>query len=199
MTTTLYLIRHGITEWNIKKRYCGFYDIALSRQGTSQAKRLRRRLNGETIDTIYSSDRKRALQTARILFGKRKIHVVNGLREMHFGIFEGLTHTQILKKHGELYRKWLRHPFTTTIPKGEKLSEFRKRSVMAIQKIVSQNNSGTIAIVCHGGVISAFFTYLRKNRNFWKQIPSAASVSIVEYRRSKPIIKVQNDISHLNG
>ena len=198
MATKLILIRHGLTQWNRQKRYCGFFDINLSDEGKIQARKLRERLKLEKIHKVYSSDRKRAMHTAKIIFTGLEIENVADLREMHFGIFEGLTHDEIARKHPKIYTKWLEDPFSTTIPDGENLDEFKKRVRSAIKKIVVSNRNKTVAIICHGGAISIFITGILKSRDFWKQIPSPASLSIVEYKSGKPKIRLFNDTSHLN-
>ena len=121
------------------------------------------------------------------------------LREMHFGIFEGLAHDEIARKHPKTYKKWLNDPFGTTIPDGENLNEFKKRVRSAFKKIVLSNRNKTIAIICHGGAISIFITGILKSRDFWKQIPSPASLSIIEYKNGKPKIRLFNDTSHLGN
>lgn len=200
MATRLILIRHGITEWNIKKRYCGFMDIALSEKGRKQAQLLREKINRarKPIHKIYCSDRKRAMQTARIVFGNAPIKKIANLREMHFGIFEGLTHKQIMKKHAAIYKKWLSDPFTSVIPQGERLSGFKKRVKSALDKIIRANRNKTIAVVSHGGAISIFLTDILKTRDFWKNIPGATSLTIIEYKNNKPRILALNDTGHLH-
>lgn len=197
MTTKLLLIRHGETVWNRNKRYSGYIDIDLSRKGRAQAKKLQQRLKGEQVDKIYSSDRKRAIQTAKIIFKNFPIEKIGDLREVHFGIFEGLTYDEILKRHPVAYRNWLKDPFKTAIPKGENLKDFKKRIIKAVKKIISLNKGKTVAVVCHGGSISILMNHLLKSKKFWHKIPKSASLSIVEYKNGKTRIKLFNDTSHL--
>lgn len=196
--TKLILIRHGETDWNCKKKYCGFLDININERGKRQARKLYKRLKDETIHKIYSSDRKRAIQTAGIIFKKLKIEKAPELKEMHFGIFEGLDYKQIMKNHPLIYKKWLKSPYSITIPEGESLREFNKRVTKAIKKIVALNKNKTVALVCHGGVISAFLNHILKSKRFWKHIPNSSSLSIIEYRNGRPKIKLFNDTGHLN-
>lgn len=196
-TTKLILIRHGQTLWNQTKRYCGSKDIGLNRVGLAQAGLLCRKLKSKQVHKIYCSDKKRALQTAAIVFGPVKIEKIPGLGEIHFGAFEGLTHRQIMKKYAPIYKKWLKDPFSADIPQGEKLCDFKKRVIAAIKTIVKCNPGKTVAVVSHGGAISIFINHLLRSKNFWQQIPRPTSVSIIEYANRKPRIKVFNDTSHL--
>lgn len=197
MPTKLILIRHGRTAWNFQKRYCGAKDIGLDCAGKKEAARLCGRMKKEVVHKIYSSHKKRARQTAEIVFGASGIKNVPGLAEMNFGVFEGLTYAQIFKKYPTVYKKWLKDPFGTVIPGGESLPDFKKRVVGAMEKIVSLNKDKTVAIVCHGGVISIFINHILGSRDFWKHIPRPGSISMVEYKGGKPRVRYFNDIAHL--
>jgi broad specificity phosphatase PhoE len=199
MATKLFLIRHGSTDWNVKRRYCGFVDIALNNKGKAQAKRLRRRLENETVHKVYSSDRKRAIQTAGIVFKGYDIEKIADFREMHFGIFEGLTYKQIMKKFPDIYKKWIENPFETVIPSGESLTILKKRVVKAFKKIILRHPNQAVAVVCHGGAISAFINHILKSRDFWKHIPQSASLTLLELKNNKLKINLLNDISHLSS
>lgn len=197
MATRLILIRHGETHWNKQKKYCGFKDIGLNAKGKSQARSLCKHLKSIRCDKIYCSDRKRAIQTTRIIFGKLPVTKVSDLREINFGLLEGLTHKHIMQKIPSLYQKWLRNPYKNNIPKGERLNSFRKRVNAAFKKIVKINRDKTVAVVCHGGTISIFVTNLLKTRKFWYHIPHSASISIIEYKGNQPSIKLFDNTRHL--
>jgi len=197
MPAKIFLIRHGVTECNKRRRYCGCRDVPLSRQGRLQAERLGERLRHTAFDDIYSSDRKRALETARIAFGGRRIKRLKGLREINFGIFEGLTHRQILKKYPEVYTRWLADPFGCRIPRGERLADFGARVVAAVECIASCHHGEYVAVVCHGGAISMVVSALRKRKDFWGYIPDSTGVTVLEYKNGKGKLKLFNCTKHL--
>lgn len=197
--TRLVLIRHGITEWNKEKRYCGHKDIGLSAEGRSQARLLGKRLGAARFDRIYCSDRKRAMQTARILFKKTDIVLKAGLREINFGILEGLRHEEIMKKYADIYGKWLRDSFRNNIPEAEPMGSFKKRVVRALAGIAGSNPGRTVAVVCHGGVIAIFLTGISKNKDFWSCVPSPASITTVEHTNGRSRVKKFNDTAHLEA
>lgn len=199
MATTLILIRHGSTGWNRQKRYCGFKDVGLSALGKMQSRRVRKKIGLNPIKQVYTSDRKRAIQTARIIFSDKPITRIKGLKEINFGIFEGLTHKQIIKKYPLIYSRWLKDPFCNCIPKGESLKNFQKRVVAAFKKIIALNPHETSAVVCHGGVISVYVNHIRKQKKFWETIPKAASLSIIKKHKRSVRVKQFNDTSHLAG
>lgn len=195
--TRLFLIRHGVTEWNREKRYCGHRDIGLSNEGKSQVKLLSNRLNAVRFDRVYCSNRKRAIQTARMLFKQARIIPDWGLREINFGVLEGLKHKEIMEKYEDTYKKWLKDSFKNSIPKAEPMNVFKKRVENALWSIIRFNSGKTIAVVCHGGVIGIFVNGILKNRNFWRCVPSPASVTIVEHEKGKARLKKLNDTTHL--
>jgi len=185
MTTRVILIRHGITDWNKKKRYCGCKDVNLSRDGKLEVVKLRKSLKNIIFDRIYCSDRKRTLQTRSILFGNSGFTKVKGLREINFGVFEGLRHDEIMEKYPKVYRKWLANPYKIRVPRAESMQVFKKRVKNAIKKIFCFNRGKTIAVVCHGGVIGVLVSSILKSKDFWRYVPSSASITIVEYKNNK--------------
>lgn len=197
MATRLLLIRHGQTAWNLEKRYCGFIDIDLNSKGINQAKCLSKRLTGEKIHKVYCSDRKRALQTAEIVLKARNPEKIPDLREIHFGVFEGLTYEEIMEKYSEIYMKWIKNPFSVVIPKGEDLHDFKARVITAFKDIIALNQDKTVAVFSHGGVISMFVNDILKTNDFWNQIPDSTSLTVVEYENGQAKITAFNDTSHL--
>lgn len=198
MMTRIILIRHGRTLWNKERRYCGCRDIGLSKEGKAQAVRLRKSLGGLSFDKIYCSNKKRALQTRQILFGRSEFSRIDSLREINFGVLEGLKHEEIMEKYSAVYQKWLMDPYKARIPKAESMSAFKKRVLGAIKKICQANSGKTIAAVCHGGVIGVFVSNIKKaDKNFWSYVPASASLTIIEYENNKFKLKKFNDKKHL--
>jgi len=173
--------------------------VPLSLQGRRQARRLRPRLKSENIRRVYSSDKKRAMQTAKIIFKNARIEPLVELREIHFGAFEGLTHAEILKKYDNLYRQWLRDPFSTSPPGGEDMKKFKQRILGALKHIIEDNPNANVAVVCHGGVIGILCSSIKKSKDFWRHIPASASVSTLEHRRGRLRLISFNERGHLDG
>lgn len=199
MLTRLFLIRHGRTAWNKQKRYCGRLDVGLSPEGRQQAKKLKAQLKDICFDRIYCSTQKRARQTARIIFKGFRFTAVSALREIDFGVLEGMHYKDIMLKYGAIYAGWIKDPYRSRIPGSEPIGSFKKRVVSSLQKIIRKNQGKTIAVVCHGGVIGVFMSSLKKSRNFWPYVPKSTSVSVIEYRKRKPRIARFNDTKHLEG
>jgi len=132
-----------------------------------------------------------------MLFKQARIIPDRSLREINFGVLEGLKHEEIIRKHASAYEKWLKNPFINNIPRAEPMNGFKKRVESVLWSIVRSNSDKTIAVVCHGGVIGIFLTGILKNRNFWRYVPSPASVTVVEYKKGKPRLKKFDDTDHL--
>lgn len=183
--TRLILIRHGRTDYNLKERYCGFTDIGINNIGKMQARRIKKKLEGLKVDMIFCSDLKRSWQTARIIFGNIKYRIVkkSNLREINFGIWEGLNFQQILKQYHYTFEKWLKDPFSVNIPQGEKMEHFMRRIKKELKNMVKKDVNNTVAIVGHSGVMRVILnTYLGiKKNNFWKTEIEPQVVYVIEY------------------
>ena len=102
MPKTLYLTRHGETDWNREGRWQGHTDIALNDVGRAQAAALAQRLAGRHIGHVAASDLARARETAEIVtrhLGLPRVHVDQRLRERSFGVFEGLTREEVASRY----------------------------------------------------------------------------------------------------
>ncbi len=182
----LLLIRHGLTDYNLKKRYCGFKDLSLNRMGKDQAGKIKMKLKGFKIDKVYCSDLRRSWQTAKIIFGEKSCPIVKRkkLREINFGRWEGLNFKQILKKYPSVYKKWLKNPFSVDIPAGEKMKHFMTRVEREIKNIIKNNRNKTIAVVSHYGPMRIILnnSFGIKKRDFWKIEIEPKAIYIVEYK-----------------
>jgi alpha-ribazole phosphatase len=199
MSTRLILIRHGETDWNAAKRYLGHADINLNKKGKQQAKTLCEVLDKKEICKVYSSDLKRAANFSKIIFKDFNIEKLIELREINFGIFEGQTYSEIMKKHSKIYKKWVKHPFKAFVPKAEKLIDFNKRVLSVFKKILSDNKNKTVAVVTHSGPIRMFINNITGAKDVWKVRIDNASITIVEYRNKKLDIKLLNFTAENTG
>lgn len=183
MSTKIILIRHGQTEWNQAKRYLGRTDIGLNSEGIKQVQDLCQQLKKEEIHKAYSSDAKRALRSAEICLQGLSIQKYPGLREIDFGIFEGLTHQEIIEKYPQIYKQWLVDPFKTAIPEGENFINFQKRVLGALDTIASKNSGKTIAVVTHAGPVKVILNSSMPAENIWKIYVKPASINIINYKK----------------
>lgn len=182
MATRLVLIRHGETDWNIQKRYMGSTDVALNENGMKQAEMLATRLDKRAIRAVYSSDSARASVFARIVFPEFDITKHPGFREMSFGIFEGLTHEEIMVRHSSAYENWLKDPFTAAIPDGESFAALETRVRSAARELAALHRDRAIAVVTHSGPIRVLLQDAPTTQDFWGMRPDNASVYTIEVK-----------------
>lgn len=157
MKTTVLLIRHGETEWNILGKFQGSTDIPLSDEGMRQAAMLRDRLNGE-FDYIYASPLKRAYATAQVICEKtgKTVDIAEDMREINFGQWEGLTIKGIAEKYPDIFDSWRNDKKEGRFCGGDNSTlnaSIRARN--CIMEIVNKHPGKKIAIVAHGGIIKA--------------------------------------------
>jgi len=175
------LIRHGETDYSLEKRYCGSTDASLNKTGRQQARGLSQRLCSEQIDKIYSSSSKRTKEFAKIVFKGRPVEIVSELKEMSFGIFEGLTHEEIMERHAGIYKKWLKDPLKTVIPEGDNWIDFKERIEETFKRLSSVNKDKTLAIVTHAGPIKTIMHNIVKSKSIWELNPPLASFNVVYF------------------
>lgn len=152
----IYLIRHGMTAGNRKKRYIGRTDEPLCQEGRERLEKIRERgLYTEPV-LLYVSPMLRCLETAQILFPGMEQNVIKNLRECDFGEFENQNYLELAGNAN--YQKWIDSNGMLPFPGGESREEFQTRSVKAFEKLeqfwkVNGYQGQTAALVVHGGTI----------------------------------------------
>ena len=151
----LMLVRHGETEWNVQRRYQGQSDVPLSEIGNQQAESIAGRLAGQEIDAIYASDLKRAWQTAQVIAAQTGLDVISEprLRELKFGILEGLTFEEAEEKYPEMITAWL-DDFNNTPERAETIDMFNARIVSLLDDLKVKHDEQVVLLVGHGGSLS---------------------------------------------
>ncbi len=171
---TVYLIRHGITPGNEKKRFIGNRtDELLSEVGRSEAEKASRIIKDKmapNCSRVCSSPMKRATETARILFGEKEVKIIENLSEIDFGSFENKDHNELA--HDVRYLTWIEKNGMADIPEGENVSDFSHRSYKAFEELLKDpDEDGRGAVICHGGNIMAIMSRIFGG-NFYDYIVS---------------------------
>ncbi|MGI9953225.1 alpha-ribazole phosphatase [Moorellaceae bacterium AZ2] len=199
--TRLYLIRHAQTEWNNSGRYQGNMDVALSPQGLRQAELVSRRLQEEKLDAIYASDLSRARETAAVIARPHGLEVIEAraLRELDFGLWEGLTHEEIRAAFPGELEEWLANPATKQVPGGESFAQLKERAYQFTREIIGKHPGQTVAVVSHGGTLRTVISSLLGLglEGIWRLRLDNASISIVDCYGDRYVLGLLNDISHL--
>ena len=161
----IYLLRHGLTEYNAQKRYQGQRDIPLSPEGIAQLRRA-----DFDPDVVYVSTLQRTGQPAKIVFPHAKLVVVDGLKEMCFGSFEGRNFIE-MEKDPE-YQAWVEANCESSCPDGERKTDFSDRICRTFAALVDKalsDGEERLVILAHGGTqMAAMERYALPHRDYYK-------------------------------
>lgn len=159
--TRIVAIRHGETTWNAEKRIQGQLDTPLSARGRWQAQQAGKALAQERFDAIYASDLERAFHTAQAIAEHHALDVKGhtGLRERHFGSFQGLTWGEIQERWPDASLSWQQRDRWFNPGEGESLVVFGERVVVALNAIAAAHPGQHILLAAHGGVMDVLYRH----------------------------------------
>jgi alpha-ribazole phosphatase len=152
------LVRHAETD--MTGRFCGYSDPELNERGHQQLAGVVDRMSEYAIRRIYTSDLRRARQTAEAIASHFGIgfEVRPGLREIHFGQWEGLSWSEIEACDAALAKSWAERYPNVTAPGGESLQQFERRVRAESAYLFAAATEGPIAVVAHAGFMRALLT-----------------------------------------
>lgn len=160
----IYLLRHGETAYNAEKRYQGTRDIPLSPKGRAELAKA-----NFSPETVFVSPLCRALETASIVFPQARQVVVQDLREMCFGSFEGRNYVEM--EHDPDFLAWVNASCESACPDGERKEEFCARTCAAFDALMEQAFAECrqqLVILAHGGTQMALMErYAQPHRNYY--------------------------------
>ena len=159
---TIYLIRHGETEWNEKRLIQGHSDIPLNKNGKLQSKQLGEKLKDIYFEAVFSSDLIRARRTAEIITIEKKLAVVTtkALRERMFGRFEGKHINELRKVLGEMMVISRIKQKKLTLYDIENDEDIVTRLIPFIREVAVAYQGKNVLMVSHGGLIRAFLDHI---------------------------------------
>ena len=199
--THFLIVRHGETLWNREHRIQGQLDSGLSPTGHTQAEAVAKRLAGEGASLLVASDLGRTVQTATPIAAATRLPLSThaGLRERHFGIFQGLTPEEISLRHPQDYARWQAREPEFAMAGGESLVQLRARLSATLEEIAAQGHAKVI-LVTHGGALDALYriatgTPYSTVRN-WELANASINDIVVENGAWR--VAGWGDIAHLN-
>jgi len=179
-------VRHGKTSLNDQGCFIGNIDCDISEEGLKQAEKVKDFLGKISFDGVYVSPLKRAVQTADVL--SKKYILDDRLREMNFGLFEGLSYKEIEQMYPDYLRAWNADYQKYRIPGGESLEDVFDRVEDFINDIISRHER--VLVVTHGGVIRCALSLTLSSREFFYKFKvNHGSVCIVEFDGGYGFIK----------
>ncbi len=190
----LYMIRHGATRGNLESRYVGSTDEGLLEES-------RQRLVKKEVpaaENIYVSPMIRCLETADILYPKKKKRVVCGFAECDFGEFEYKNYQDL--KGNAHYQRFIDSFGECPFPGGESKRAFCARCVCAMEEILEEEPEEDTALVVHGGTIMALLDYFSKpHRDYFEwQVECGSGFSMDAVRKNgkvyfENIVRIESD------
>ena len=153
--TEILLARHGETDWNRENRFQGHADPPLNEVGRAQAAELAATLAHEPIAAVYASPLRRALETAETVAAAHGLApiVVDALREVDVGSWQGLTRAEVETRFPEQFRRWLDHG--PGWEDGETHEQMGARVVASLRELARRHPHERVVVVTHGGPIRA--------------------------------------------
>jgi len=169
--STLVLVRHGESQWNLENRFTGWVDVPLSEKGVSEAKAAGERLKRENLhfDKAYTSDLQRAQRTLGYILealGQAGIPVEKdrALNERHYGDLQGLNKAETAQKFGDDQVKIWRRSYDVAPPNGESLKDTAARTLPYFDaKIAADLRAGkNVIVAAHGNSLRSIVMHLER-------------------------------------
>lgn len=167
--STLVIVRHGQSAWNLENRFTGWIDVDITEKGEQEARLAGEKLKGKKFDLAFTSDLKRAQRTLNIILettGQTNIPVTKNvaLNERHYGDLQGANKAETAAKYGEDQVHIWRRSYDVAPPNGESLKDTAARVIPYFEKeIVPLLKQGkNIIIAAHGNSLRALIMYLEK-------------------------------------
>ncbi len=150
--TTVHLIRHGQTDWNVSGRWQGQLPTSLNEHGHTQAQHLAEYVRAWPLANLYTSDLPRALETAQAVakLTGAPLHSDVRWREIGLGELEGLTIEQIEPQYPGMLKDYHDQFFEFVPPHGESRRAVQTRALIALNSAVETHAGSTFAVVSHG-------------------------------------------------
>jgi broad specificity phosphatase PhoE len=200
--TTVYLIRHGVTDWHRERRLVGQRDIALAAEGVTQAHGLAAALGELPIGEIISSPALRSIQTAEIIAEKFGANITRDprLQNVRIGRYEGMTYAEV--ERTPEYQRFIQDPLNERMPGAEDLGQVRDRAIGAVEQALRDAPAGeSLGIVSHATIVRVVLAhYLGTPLTHFHRLRIApASVSILTFHddREPPLVQAIGWRAHL--
>jgi len=199
----LYLARHAQTASSAVDSFNGRGELPLTERGREQARKLGERLAGVRFSVVLRSPLGRTKETADLVAPRIPQVVLEGLTEIDYGEWEGLSPSQARERDARLYDAWMDDPARVAPPGGETATQVAERALAALRLIQERYEAAgpPVLAVSHKATLRILGAALveapiRLYRRRWPQ--DECALNLVELRAGKqPFLRLWNDTAHL--
>lgn len=194
---TIVIVRHGETEYNAAGRWQGWLPTSLNATGQVQARALAAYFRDHPVGEIYSSDLKRAYDTAQAVAAALALPITTDerLREINVGVLQDLDDAQVQARYPEELRRW-RDDWGYVIPQGESRYQQQARAHAAFAAIRARATAEQVLIVTHGGIVRTLMAKLFPDQTPDLRVPNA-SITMLDCREPAPRLVAWGVTDHL--
>ncbi len=202
--TRFILVRHGFSAANKIRRFAGHYDVELTDIGHEQAKRCAEALKNEKVDAVYTSDLRRAYDTARPIAAALGLEITprEDLREIFAGEWEGKLFCDLLEEYPEAYGLWKKDIGRAECTGGESVKQLSERILGALAEIAAHHDGKTVLVTTHATPIRAVCAAavgLPSEEMAWFSWAVNASINVFTYENGNFTAVALNQKKHLEG
>ena len=197
----IYFIRHGLTDWNIQRRFQGTCDVPLNDTGLEQARVAASRCAQLRLERIYHGTLLRAAQTAQAVADATGAPLIPcpGFNEVCLGAFQSLNHEQARAQYPAEYAQYFADRINAAPPGGESLLQVQQRALAMLCEIERDaQGCGRIAIVSHGALLKTLLGAIAgiPLEHFAKYDVSNGSISVIESKNGARRLITLNSMVH---
>lgn len=202
--TTLILMRHGHVEGIRPERFRGRAELPLSPLGERQAQALARRIAARYSPiALYTSPMARCVATGAPIAQALGLssNALDGLQDLDYGQWQGMTHEDVSKRWPELYGSWYNTPHLLRFPDGESLQDLVARTADGLRDILKRHpgNADVVLLIGHDSVNRAILLQLLDQplSAYWRVAQSPCCINQIDILDGKITIRCINDTAHL--
>lgn len=204
MSLKIYFLRHGETTYSQSGGYCGILDPELTAEGQEMAQAFAEAYKSAPWNAVYCSPMKRTIATAKPLCAAIGIdpQLRDGLKEIHYGEWEGKTQADVKANFTEDYVQWLTEPAWNPPTGGETAVQIASRTSLVITEIQQKYPDGNVLVVSHKATIRVLLCSLLGidlGRYRDRIDMPAASISVVKFDIHGPMLQILGDRSYMSA
>jgi phosphoserine phosphatase len=200
--TKIILVRHGHVEGISPERFRGRADLSLTAEGVKQAEATARSIHATwALTAIYASPLSRAVATAEAI--GRPIGLspnsLDGLVDIDYGKWQGLTPDQVKAQWPELLDTWYRSPDWAAFPGGETLQDVLTRAVSALREVIQRHPRDTVVLVGHDSVNRVILLHALQLplSRYWRLAQRPCAINEIDFSENGFVVQTVNETHHL--